>query len=113
MQINIETHMHLEMHVSEKLGPLLGHRYDRCLIVIDSGFGETDKAKAIVDNLNKYYTTKVIEILSSNEPTYQNIAPINKGVIKVGTTTVCTIVLVSLNKCLISFTSRTCHLFID
>ena len=74
MLINIETHMHLEMHVSEKLGPLLGHRYDRCLIVIDSGFGETDKAKAIVDNLNKYYTTKVIKILSSNEPTYQNIS---------------------------------------
>lgn len=66
--------MHLEMHVSEKLGPLLGERYDRCLIVIDSGFAKTDKAKTIIDNLNKYYPTKIINILSSNEPTYQNIS---------------------------------------
>ena len=74
MQIDIGTHMHLENLISEKLGSLLGTRYRNCLIVIDSEFAQTEKAKKIIRGITEHYQTKIIKTLSSNEPSYDNIS---------------------------------------
>ena len=73
MQINIETHMKVEVGISERLGEILSKTYSSCLLVLDSGFYSTRIGKSIESNLLKNLDLTVIQTKSSNEPTYGDI----------------------------------------
>lgn len=73
MQINIETHMTIEVGISERLGEILSKTYSSCLLVSDSGFYSTRIGKNIKNTLQKNLDLTVIQTKSSNEPTYDDI----------------------------------------
>ena len=73
MQINIETHMKIEVGISERLGEILSKSYSSCLLVLDSGFDRTRKGKSIKSNLLENLELTIIQTKSSNEPTYDDI----------------------------------------
>ena len=73
MQINIETHMKIEVGISERLGEILSKSYSSCLLVLDSGFDSTKKGKSIKSNLLENLELTIIQTKSSNEPTYDDI----------------------------------------
>ena len=73
MQINIETHMKLEVGISERLGEILSKTYGSCLLIIDSGFSNTAMGNIIKKTLQNELDLTIIETKSSNEPTYDDI----------------------------------------
>ena len=73
MQINIETHMKLEVGISERLGEILSKNYNSCLLVIDSGFFSTKMGESIKMTLQNDLDLTIIETKASNEPTYDDI----------------------------------------